>query len=106
MKDHQPTESQLIRNTMTDLTPGLGHVCIDLTRACTDLTKFLLTIQKESMSRFGLKLKLLESPKQTKMGMAKVEVAFIGDADGTVLELMRYVSKGEATDSCPEWGQM
>lgn len=83
------------RASLSSLSPGLGHISMDLTRACSDLSKFLLTVQKESMQRFQTKLRLLEKPRQIMLGSTITEVAFMTDADGTVLELMRFIKRLE-----------
>lgn len=81
--------------SQASLNPGLGHISLDLSRSCTDLNKFLVTMQKESLSRFRTKLRLLEKPREIMLGATITEVAFMTDADGTVLELMRFVRKLE-----------
>lgn len=79
--------------TLSDTAPGLGHISFDVTRACTDLTRFLMTIQKDSVNRFQMGLRVLDDPTERSIGSDVVETAFITDADGTVLELMRFVRK-------------
>lgn len=81
------------RSSLASLTPGLGHLSLDLSRSCTDLTKFLLTLQKESLNRFSTRLQILEKPREIMLGSTTAEVAFMTDADGTVVELMRFVKK-------------
>lgn len=80
---------------LSSLKPGLGHISLDLSRCCTDLSRFLVTIQSESLKRFRTKLRLLEKPREIMLGATVTEVAFMTDADGTVLELMRFVRKVE-----------
>ncbi|CDF36761.1 unnamed protein product [Chondrus crispus] len=79
------------------LLPGLGHIAIDLSRACTDLSKFLLTVQKESIQRFQIKLGLLERPREMILGNIRTETAFMTDADGTIIELMRFIGRVDET---------
>lgn len=81
------------RASLSSLSPGLGHISMDVSRACTDLNKFLLTVQKESMDRFQTKLRLLEPPRQIMLGSTITEIAFMTDADGTVLEMLRLIKK-------------
>lgn len=98
MKDlvrDQVEQHQRSALSLGSISPGLGHISIDLSRACSDLTKFLLTMQKESIERFNTKLRLLEKPRQLMLGSTIVEVAFMTDADGTVIELMRFVKRLE-----------
>lgn len=83
------------RSQFEAISPGLGHISIDLTRACSDLTKFLLSMQKESLERFSKRLRLLEKPRQIMLGSTVAEVAFMTDADGTVIELMRFIKRLE-----------
>lgn len=82
-------------SSLSDYTPGLGHISIDLSRVCTDLTRFLLTMQKESVSRFSIAISLLQKPQKMMLGSTVMEVAFITDADRTILELVRFVKKVE-----------
>lgn len=70
---------------------------MDLSRACTDLNKFLLTVQKESIQRFQTKLRLLERPREIILGNIRTEIAFMTDADGTVIELMRFIRRLDET---------
>lgn len=70
-------------------TPGLGHISFDVTRACTSLQRFLDTLEHESVQRFHKTLRVLDPPRQRMMGCSVVEVAFLADADGTPVELMR-----------------
>lgn len=70
---------------------NIGHISMDLSRACTDLTRFLHTVQKESVERFQIGLRIVERPRQMTIGSMLTEVTFITDADGTLLELMRFI---------------
>lgn len=88
-------QNQVSVSSLSSVSPGLGHISIDLSRACSDLTRFLLTMQKESIERFNTKLRLLERPRFITLGNLFVEVAFIADADGTVIEMMRFMKRLE-----------
>lgn len=76
---------------MLELATGLRHVCFDLSRACTSLSRFLLTIQRESVKRFQKTLRVVQNPKTSMVGSLLIEVACLSDADGTILELCRLV---------------
>ncbi|CAN8068986.1 unnamed protein product [Agarophyton chilense] len=100
------TEQQ-VRNAwesgMADYTPGLGHMSFDVSRACTDLSKFLSTVQKESVHRFQMSLRVVEKPRPIMIGSNVVEVSFISDADGTLLELTRLIQKHEGSEYDAQW---
>lgn len=70
---------------------NIGHIAMDVSRACTDLTRFLDSVQKESIDRFQIGLRVLERPREMPLGNVLMEVSFISDADGTLLELMRFI---------------
>lgn len=70
---------------------NIGHISMDVSRACTDLTRFLNTVQKESIERFHVGMRVLERPREMQIGGLLTELAFVSDADGTILELMRFI---------------
>lgn len=90
-------------SNLSDYKPGMGHISIDVSRACSDLTKYLVTMQADSVSRFRMGLRVLAKPKQMMIGRFIVESCFISDADGTILELMRIINKLERKDLDAEW---
>lgn len=97
-------QNQRSVSPLSSISPGLGHISIDLSRACSDLTKYLLTMQKESIQRFNTKLRLLEKPRHITLGSNFVEIAFMTDADGTVIEMMRFIKRLEPrSDLDAEW---
>ncbi|KAI0566834.1 Acetyltransferase (GNAT) [Gracilaria domingensis] len=100
------TEQQ-VRNAyqsgMADYTPGLGHICFDVSRACTNLTRFLCTMQKESVNRFQMSLRVVEKPRPIVIGSNVLEISFISDADGTLLELAKFVHKHEHAEYDAQW---
>ena len=83
---------------LSDPRPGLGHISIDLSRSCTNLARFLDTVQKDSIQRFHLGLRVIEAPRQIMIGKRVMEIAFIADPDGVVIELMRYLCTLEGRD--------
>lgn len=86
------------RPSLADPRPGFGHISIDLSRACTSLARFLDTVQNDSIQRFQLGLRVIEAPRQIMIGKRVMEVAFITDPDGVVIELMRYLCTLEGKD--------
>lgn len=73
---------------------GLNHFCLDVTWKCAhDLKHFLDAVNAESMVKFNKTLKIALPPKQQVIGSRVYEISFIYDADGSVIELLRYVKE-------------
>jgi len=78
---------------------GLNHYALDVTPYIRHLAKdeyygldqFLLQINQESLDMFGKTLRVAMQPKQQVIGSQVFELAFVYDADGVVMELMRYI---------------
>lgn len=68
---------------------AMGHVCLDITRACSSLARFLHTIEKESVMRSGRSVRVLRAPHQSMVGGTSVEMMLISDGIGTTVELLR-----------------
>lgn len=81
---------------------GFYHVSLDVTRFCTSLQAYLTRVQNLSAEKFKRKLSVLFGPKDKMMYNLIVDVAFIRDPDGTVIELIRR-QKILDIDMQPDW---
>lgn len=80
---------------------GINHVCLDVTsyidKIATDefydLNQFLEDTNKDSLEKFNKTLKVAVPPRQQVIGSQVYELAFIFDADGCVIELLRYIKE-------------
>jgi hypothetical protein len=78
---------------------GINHVCLDVTsyvqKIATDeyygLDQFLNDVNQDSLEKFNKTLRVAVSPRQQVIGSQVYELAFIYDADGCVIELLRYI---------------
>lgn len=78
---------------------GLNHYALDVTPYIRSLGKddyfgldqFLEEINEKSKNLFGKKLRVAMAPKQQVIGNQVFELSFLYDADGTVVELVRYI---------------
>jgi hypothetical protein len=77
---------------------GYYHLSFDLTNLTTDLSSWLeklqqkIAIAKTTNSEQLQPLQILLEPQQQMIGESVYEVAFIADADGLPLELIRVLS--------------
>lgn len=78
---------------------GYYHISFDLTEITPDLPSYLENLQErwtvaaQSQPEQLQPLKILLEPMQQQIGDRILEVAFIADADGLPLELMRILAK-------------
>jgi hypothetical protein len=80
---------------------GINHICLDVTsyihKIAIDeyygLDQFLEDVNKDSLEKFNKTLRVAVSPRQQVIGSQVYELAFIYDADGCVLELLRYIKE-------------
>lgn len=77
-----------------DVTPYIHHLAQD---EYYGLDQFLLQINQESLEIFGKTLRIAMQPKQQVIGSQVFELAFVYDADGVVVELMRYIKDLDQT---------
>lgn len=74
---------------------GHYHICLDMSRACTSLHGFLIELNRASIERYQRTVRVVVAPSEAPAGAlvpdARVEFAMIADADGNVVELMRYL---------------
>ena len=73
---------------------GWNHVALDVTAAMdqcgfTALEQWMDQLNKKSKERFGKSLRVAVRPKQTIIGQGVYELAFLYDADGGIVELIR-----------------
>ena len=73
---------------------GYYHLSFDLTEVAPDLSTWLAQLQKKLATAPVPPLKILLEPKQQIIGDRVYEVAFIADADGLPLELIRLLAEG------------
>jgi len=73
----------------SQLPVGLYHISLDVTRLCVDINDFIHYIQADSMKRFDKSIMVLLPPKQQMMGRLVVQMAYIKDPNGVILELIR-----------------
>ena len=72
---------------------GYNHVALDVTNQIVGnqtLAIWIDELSKVSLERFGKSLRLALEPKQQMIGSAVFELAFLYDADGCLVELLRY----------------
>lgn len=72
---------------------GYYHLSFDLTQTTTDLPDWLEALKRQ-FTEAAQPLKVLLEPEQQIIGDRVYEVAFIADADGLPLELIRVLSEG------------
>jgi len=78
---------------------GLNHYALDVTPYIKSLDKdeyygldqFLDEINGKSIEQFGKSLRVAMDPKQQVVGSQVFELCFLYDADGCVVELVRYI---------------
>ncbi|KAJ8600820.1 hypothetical protein CTAYLR_006422 [Chrysophaeum taylorii] len=81
-------------NDVTSL--GLNHVALDVTNASAradSLGDFLQELNDDSERLFQRSLKLVLPPYQQMIGQDVFELAFVHDADGVLLELLRWQAR-------------
>ncbi|GKY96814.1 hypothetical protein MPSEU_000640600 [Mayamaea pseudoterrestris] len=72
---------------------GYNHVALDVTNQIVGnqtLAIWIDNLNKVSLERFGKSLRVALEPKQQMIGDAVFELAFLSDADGCLVELLRY----------------
>lgn len=74
------------------MTSGIGHLSLDVSRVCTCISRYLDSVQKDSIERFEKSLRVLQAPKEMVLGDLLLETAFISDADGAVIEFIRFIN--------------
>jgi len=89
-------------------TLGLNHIALDVTQAAQEhgdisgITDFLVTLNQASEKQFQKSLRTVIQPYKQMIGPEVFEVAFIMDADGTLIELL-YHLKTLDHDMLPDW---
>ena len=84
---------------------GLNHVALDVTPALApgeDLAAFLSRLNADSERLFARSVKLVLAPFQQMIRTDVYEIAFIHDADGVLLELIR-LQASNPRDMAPDW---
>eukprot|EP00180_Rhodochaete_pulchella_P001829 Plantae.Rhodophyta-Rhodochaete_pulchella.ctg27489.p1 GENE.Plantae.Rhodophyta-Rhodochaete_pulchella.ctg27489~~Plantae.Rhodophyta-Rhodochaete_pulchella.ctg27489.p1 ORF type:complete len:205 (-),score=22.88 Plantae.Rhodophyta-Rhodochaete_pulchella.ctg27489:229-843(-) len=82
------------RGNPLEATPetGMRHISFDLTAVACSLGAFLDFVNEESVRRFRKTMRVLRAPDQAMMGRLVCETAFIADADGVPIEIIRRVA--------------
>lgn len=78
---------------------GLNHIALDVTdninklgnKENVGLDEFLVQVNAESLRKFGKNVRIAMNPKQKIIGNQVYELAFIYDADGSIIEILRYI---------------
>ena len=107
LQEKEGTRKRAIDLVANDSLLGLNHLALDVTAYInqlkrngdepqqesdlSDLEKFLNQVSKESVKEFGKTLRIALKPEQKVIGSQVYEVAFVYDADGSILELVRYI---------------
>lgn len=84
---------------------GLNHLAVDVTGVSTavdSLRDFLRCLNDDSERLFQRSVKLVLPPYQQMIGQDVFELAFIHDADGALLELLRFQTR-LPTEMDPDW---
>lgn len=76
----------------------------DLSSSSYGLQEFLKYIEARSLKKFNKTLRIAVQPRQQVLGNQVYELAFLYDADGTIVELVRYIKEvqlkvGQTMDS-------
>ena len=72
---------------------GHNHLALDVTEYCSSsLSVFLEALKQTSRERFDKTILTALSPRQQLIGRSVYELAYIYDADGALIELLRYES--------------
>lgn len=81
---------------------GWDHICLDVTGCCGEevegeggLDRWLGRVGERSQRRFGKALRIALTPRVRLIGRERYEVAFLYDADGGLIELVRRLPWGE-----------
>lgn len=79
---------ELLENVST---LGLNHVAVDVSDTASDsLAEFIRRLNDDSERLFQKSLKMVLAPQQQQIGQDVYELAFLTDADGTLLELIKF----------------
>jgi len=82
---------------------GVRHLCLDVTRRCTDLGEFLAGVAARSVASYGRTLDVVTPPVQTMMGDLVAQVAVVRHG-GVELELLRRQAVlPPETAPAPDW---
>ena len=81
---------------------GLNHVALDVGHLCDDLGDFLRRLNDDSERLFEKSLGLALPPRQQIIGQEVYELAFVRDADGVLVELLRKQATLDAPME-PDW---
>ena len=81
---------------------GLNHVALDVSHLCDDLGDFLRRLNDDSERLFEKSLGLALPPRQQIIGQEVYELAFVRDADGVLVELLRRQATLDAPME-PDW---
>ena len=81
---------------------GLNHVALDVSGVCDDLGDFLARLNTDSERAFQKSIALALPPFQQQIGAGVYELAFVRDADGVLIELLRRQADA-AIDLAPDW---
>ena len=86
---------------------GLNHFALDVTESMkqnglSTLQEWLDQLNKKSVEKFGKELRIAVEPKQQLIGSGVYELAFLYDADGAVVEVLRKESE-LAQEIDPGW---
>eukprot|EP00188_Purpureofilum_apyrenoidigerum_P005713 Plantae.Rhodophyta-Purpureofilum_apyrenoidigerum.ctg7746.p1 GENE.Plantae.Rhodophyta-Purpureofilum_apyrenoidigerum.ctg7746~~Plantae.Rhodophyta-Purpureofilum_apyrenoidigerum.ctg7746.p1 ORF type:complete len:268 (+),score=40.91 Plantae.Rhodophyta-Purpureofilum_apyrenoidigerum.ctg7746:191-994(+) len=80
---------------------GLYHISLDVTSSCSSIAKYLGRVEAGSKALYERRIRILDGPRQRMLFDVIVEIAFIADPDGTVIELIRRT--GIVTNLEPDW---
>lgn len=84
-------EPELRARESTLRSVGLDHLALDVTDSGEDsLADYLVALNKKSEQLFSRSVKLVLPPYQQMIGDEVYELAFVGDPDGVLVELIRY----------------
>lgn len=82
---------------------GWNHMALDVTQQilndelCGDLAGWMAKLNQTSFERFGRSLRVALPPRQQMIGQSVYELAFIYDADGSLIEFLH--KQGEVSQS-------
>jgi hypothetical protein len=95
LKEPEGTKARAVDLMQRQELLGLHHMAVDVTESmqqlsdCTTLKEWMEQLNQNSLKLFQKTLRVAIEPQQVMIGSAVYELAFIYDADGAILELLR-----------------
>lgn len=99
LKEREGTMKRALDLMEHDAVLGINHYALDVTSYICSLNQdeyygldqFLHDVNQASLDKFGKTLRIAKKPYQKAIGNQVFELCFLYDADGCIMELLRYV---------------